>query len=147
MCIGKQARGRESWSVIEKRKCDEKFLAAAVGFHAAKFVAWLAGQQEHSFWCHIMTSAGGTIGGWGAIAPLGFLSTRRKTFYFKRPSQINTVVFRFKQGVGKSKFLAWIENFDLIKHCLAYSFILGRVKSCLNWTCLNQKITVQGSKH
>ena len=60
----------------------------------------------------------------------------------------SSVVFRFKEGVRKSKFLALIENLAEIKHCLTYSLILGRAKSCLNqksclkWTCLKQKTTV-----
>ena len=65
---------------------------------------------------------------------------RKKSTYrwwiFDWIMNVYTVVFLFKQGVGKRKFLAEI------KHCLIYSFILGRVKSCLNWTCLNQKTTV-----
>ena len=61
---------------------------------------------------------------------------------FILPEGTTRVVFWFEQGVGKSKFLA------SIKYHLAYYFILGRVKSCLNQkyclngTCLNRKTTV-----
>ena len=55
----------------------------------------------------------------------------------------NAVVFRFKQGVGRSNCLIYIENLAYIKNLLPNSFILGSVKSWLpSLFSLNRKTIV-----